>query len=139
MAKILRLTDTIKLGVEEVTFHLRPLSKEQKEEISNCITMVEGEPSIDVAKSNSLYLKFALKDIEGVEGFDGEPYVLTKNEQGLLTDECIEEVLQLNHREKLVMAAYQMLETIPDEFIHSVTGEPLGVSVGVNEGLIREN
>ena len=130
MAKILRLTDRIKITIEEITFTISPLSHQKKLELANCTKIVDGENVYDLFKAQTLYLKNCLKDIEGVEGFDGEKYEL-EFDGDELTDDCLSEVLNLEQRHMLTSASWQLLNGYK-ELLDPITGEKLdGVSVEV--------
>jgi len=130
MAKILRLSDRIKLTIGDVVFTIAPLNHFQKIELSNCTTIRNGEDHYDLLKAQSLYLKFAVKNVEGLECFDGEEYKLEfQNDE--LTDNCVSELLSLEQRGKLTTAAWQLLSGI-QELSDPITGEKLnGVSLEV--------
>lgn len=133
--KILRLTDRITLEVGPVTFKLAPLSYSQKAELSSCTKFQDGKEVIDTLKSTFLAIKFSLKEIKGVEDLDGKPYKL-EFEGGVLKDECVEDILNLEQSSELTIAAFQLMQGIPKEIVSPITGKPLkGVSVSVGKRL----
>lgn len=130
MAKILRLSDRIKLKIDEVTFTLAPLSKAQKLDLANCTKMQDGNEVFELGKAQFLYVKYALKDIDGVETYGGDPYELDF-EGDYLTDDCVTEIFCLEQKEKLTNSAWQILNGIKD-LVDPSTGEPFeGVSLEV--------
>ena len=131
MAKILRLSDRIKLTIDDVTFTIAPLNHFQKIELSNCTTVKNGEDHYDLLRAQALYIGFAIKDVEGIEDYDGNPYELEFNND-VLTDNCVSEILSLDQRSKLTTAAWQLLNGV-NELLDPITGEKLeGVELEVN-------
>jgi len=130
MSKILRLTDRIKLTIGDVVFTIAPLNHHQKINLSNCTTVKNGEDHYDLLRAQALYLKYGVKGVEGVVGYDDQPYVLSF-EGDELTDDCVSEILGLEQRGKLTTAAWQLLNGVKD-LVDPVTGEKLdGVSLEV--------
>ena len=130
MAKIQRLSDRIKLTIAEVVFTIAPLNFMQKQELAECTKMQGGEEVFDLLKAQVMYIKYALKDIEGVEDYNGKKYELEfENDQ--LTDNCVSEILCLEEKEKLTIAAWQLLNGISG-LKDPVTGKELeGVELEV--------
>jgi len=130
MAKILRLSDRINLKIGDVTFVIAPLNHFQKIELSNCTTIKNGEEHYDLLRAQALYLKYAVKDVNGIECYNGEKYELEFNNDEL-TDNCVSEILSLDQRSKLTTSAWQILNGIK-ELVDPVTGEKLeGVELEV--------
>lgn len=133
MSKILKMTDRIALTIGDVTFKVAPLSFLQKQELANCTKMNGGDEIFDLVRAQAMYIKFALKDIQGVEDYAGKKYELTFDGD-VLSDDCVSEVLNLEQREKLNIAAWQLLQGIQD-LKDPVTGEPMqGVELEVESG-----
>jgi hypothetical protein len=122
-----KITDRIKVKIGEITFHLSPLSWDQKQDIVSDAKLVEGKPT----NRNSTYkcLKYAVKNIEGVTLADGSPYVV-QLENNVLSDECVEDLLNLELSNKLIIACYSMVQGVPSKIINPVTGQVLeGVEI----------
>lgn len=115
-----KTTDKIKVKIGEIIFYLSPLSWDQKQDILSDAKMVDGKAS----NRNSTYkcLKYAVKGIEGATLADGSPYVLTM-ENGVISDECVEDILNLELSPKLIMACYSFVQGIPARIVNPVTGE----------------
>lgn len=114
MARIYRTTDRIPLDFGEgLKITISPLSRAQKQEVQqlllNTSKMVEGA---------ALAIKYSVKDIEGVENFDGEQYQLNFNPDGSLTDDCVDELLNMSQSTKLSTVCVGLLggisENLPD-------------------------
>lgn len=112
MAKILKRTDRIKFKVGEVTFTLAPFTYEQKMEMSECITTKAGVNRVDMFKTQTLMLKYGVKDIDGVEDYE-----LEFDSSGNLTDECISELLYLDQSIPMLSACYEIHNGLPDKLL----------------------
>lgn len=124
---IYKTTDRIKIDIAGVVFHLSPLTWDQKQDILNETRLKEGEQT----NRNSTYksIKYAVKNIEGLELSDGSPYVIELKD-GVLTDECVEDILNLELSPKLIMSCYAMVHGVPNEIRNPVTGETIeGVKI----------
>ena len=116
MAKIFRLSDRIPLdfgGGLVVT--ISPLSRQQKQEIQSLLLstdrMVEGA---------SLAIKYAVKDIQGVEDADDNAYELQKDDAGHLTDECVEDLLNMQQSTKLSTICVNLLSGVVENLPEGV-------------------
>jgi len=112
LAKILKRTDRIKFKVGEVTFTLAPFTYEQKMEMSECITTKAGVNRVDMFKTQTLMLKYGVKDIDGVEDYE-----LEFDSSGNLTDECISELLYLDQSIPMLSACYEIHNGLPDKLL----------------------
>jgi len=128
--KILRLSDRIKLDIGGVVFTLAPLSQFHKVNLANCTTIKNGQDHYDLMGAQALYLKYAIKNIEGITDYNDEDYKL-EFDNDELTDDCVSELLSLDQRSKLTTAAWQLLNGVR-ELTDPITGETLeGVSLEV--------
>jgi len=112
MAKIMRSTDRLELKINDVVFTISPLNKEQKQEMSNCTFISKGQDVYDLAQAQFLYVKYGLKSVKGIEDYHGNEYTLAFDDNGHLTDECANEILTLEDKPKLMIAAWQLLNGV---------------------------
>jgi len=133
MAKILKIKDKVKLTIGDVIFTLSPLNYMQKQELAECTRIVDGSEVFDLLKAQVYYIKHALKAVDGIEDYNGDKYEL-EFENDSLTDECVSEILCLEEKEKLTVAAWQILNGIKD-LVDPVSGKKLaGVKLEVKSG-----
>lgn len=98
--KILKCTDTIKLTVnseasESFSVIVKPLSVNEKIEISSKVKIVKGEEIPDNQMQALLCVKYCIKEIQGVENHDGSPYVCEFGEDKYLTESCADDIISL--------------------------------------------
>ena len=123
MAIIYRKSDRIKINIKDIVVELRPLTYHEKSEITSEI--MNGNISTATLKA----VKYALKGVENIQTINGENYTL-EFEGDNLTDDCVNDIMNLGHSNELTYICYAILNTIPDEFVHPDTGKPLeGVSI----------
>jgi hypothetical protein len=91
--KILRTTDKVSVSAQGVTATISPLSQGQKVEIMSTIGVVAGKEQTDLTRQAHLTVKYCVKEIDGIDTFDGEKYSLTKDSNGNLTDDCAAELV----------------------------------------------
>ncbi len=127
MAKIYKLSDRIKIKIDDILIKVAPLSVDQKNEVH--LLMVKGAVTKDYKLLNSgirLSLKYALKDLQGIKlaSDENETYVLSFDENGNVTDECIDEIFNLEMNEKIVMVCQALAGKIPEKFTDE-KGQPI--------------
>lgn len=124
MAKIYRTSDRIPVKIADMRVVISPLSFQQKAELSATIT--EKSP----AEAARLSIKMAVKELHGVESMDGEPYGLQFDDTGVLSDSCVDDLMNMEHTAELITVALSLLNGIPQSFIDPSTGKPLeGVEI----------
>jgi len=125
MAKIMRMTDRITLKIDDITVKLAPLTIAQKCEI---VQLVE---SGQVLLASNKALRYSLKEVEGLEGYDDTPYQLEFIEDGNLSEVCAQEISNIKVGEKLLLACIQLFSAGGcNELIDPTTGEPMeGVEI----------
>ena len=126
MAKIYKISDRIKVKVGGLTVKIGPLTFDQKAEIQALATSGDFKKSLQSAK---LSVKYSVKDIDGLEDAEGNKYELSTDEEGL-SEDCLNELFNLEESEKLSMMSLGLLQGIPKQFTNPFTGEPLeGVKI----------
>src|SRR5690606_3486695 len=78
----------------------------------------EGRLKSDLRKMSegtALALKYAVKSISGVKDSDGKPYEL-KFEGEFLSEESIDDLLNLEITDKLVLACSTLVNGVPKDF-----------------------
>jgi len=128
MAIVYRTSDRIKIKVGELVVSVSPLNRYQKAKVQE-LTMVGKD--IDAA---STALKAGIKNIEGLEDIHNEPYKLVFDDNKELTDECIDDLMNLELAPELVNICVSLLNGIPKEFVNPVTGKKLKGVEFVKEG-----
>ena len=78
--------------------------------MSECITTKSGVNRVDMFKTQTLMLKYGVKDIEGVEDYE-----LEFDSNGNLTDECISELLYLDQSISMLSACYEIHNGLPEK------------------------
>lgn len=135
MKRIYKRSDRISVVVDDITIQLAPLTFDQKNEIQQ--SMLEGAAKKDLAimsRGVSLAMKYAVRGIAGVECVDGSKYELAYDDAGNLTTECVDDLLNLEQKDKLVLICSTLSRTIPGEFTDG-DGAPLkGVSIVATAG-----
>ena len=122
MARIYRMTDRIPVKIHDMTVKIAPLSYDVK---SVCQGLILNGSHMAAAVHA---LKNSVKGIAGLENADGSDYELEfENDQ--LTDQCIDELLNVQGSDEMQLVAISLLQGIPKEFTDPSTGKPLdGVS-----------
>lgn len=136
MAKILKLSDRIPVTIEDVTLKLAPLCYQHKMEIQQYMIEAATGNMQSAMKGAALAIKYSVKDITGVEDYSGNKFELSFEENGSLSEECVDNLLNLSLNNKMIAVCASLLNGLPEEEMkHPVTGEKMeGITFGKVEG-----
>ena len=125
MVKIYRVNDRISLNIDGLTVKISPLSFQQKMDVQALV--LEGT-AMSAMKGAALALKYSLKEIKGLESEEGEYQLEVEN--NMVTDNCIDDLFNIEQGTKLTLVALNLLQGIPESFINPENGEPIkGVKI----------
>lgn len=116
MARIYKCSDRIPIRIDDIVIKISPLTADQKSEIQ--ALMIQGRLKGDIkaaSRGTALAIKYGVKDVSGIEDGSGVPYKLSF-EGGVLTDECVDDLLNLDCVEKMTFVCISLLKKIPKEF-----------------------
>lgn len=126
MVKIYKTTDKIPVKIDSLVFKISPLSFEQKSEIQ--AMLISGDP-LSVVRAAKTAIKYAVKDVKGVENSDGSQYNL-EMEEGHLSESCVDDLLNIDQEDKLSLVCTSLLNGIPKDFVDPQTGKPIkGIAI----------
>lgn len=126
MARIYKTTDKISVKVDDIVLKISPLNFEQKCEIQT--QLLSGQP-MDIVRAARMAIKFAVKDVQGIEDQEGNPYELDFS-NGELSDDSIDDLLNLEQQEKISILCTSLLHGVPKDLIDPQTGKPMpGVKI----------
>lgn len=127
--KIYKLTDRLKVKINDVEVALAPLTYAQKSEIQSYM-MKAAKGDIDAGMAGArLAISYSLKDVKGIENCDGSEYKLDM-ENNVISNDCMEELLNSEMSNELTLIAVQMLVGIPKVFVNPNDGKELvGVQI----------
>lgn len=118
---------TKKKAKGEVQIIVQPLRYKQKTLInSQCVSFKEGETFIDQSISIFLVLKHSIKDVKGLNGPSGKPFKLKfekVEEFEVLTDECVEALINCELGYVLNFYANDAITSTPHSIINPATGK----------------
>jgi hypothetical protein len=128
MARIYRKSDRIKIKIDDVTVTVSPLSAHEKAEIQKEM-MAYLKGNIKSGQEGViLSLKYAVKDIEGVLDLDDKPYAL-KFESGYLTNDCVDDLLNMEITSKLAQVCGTLANGIPKDIVDKDGNKLEGVEI----------
>ena len=134
MSKIYRTSDKLPVKIQDITFKISPLTFQHRSEIQSHLSKAQddfNEASIGSFKA----IKYAVKEIDGVENYDGSDYKL-EFEDNVLTDDCVNDLLNL---EVFLDLANSLIHGVP-EHILGPDGKPVkGISLLYKDGQKRPN
>lgn len=121
-------------GEEKLSFTFRQLSYKEKNKITALTTTFnQGKAVVDTSLTCFYVLKFGLVEVDGLNNPDGTPWKLAKIEEDGFkcnADESIDALLNAQISNGLIFAANAMLNGIPNEVTHPLTGAKIqGVEV----------
>jgi len=138
MAIVYKTTDRIKVKIGDVIFKVAPLTREHKVEVLKCNINNKGDSLTLIEEMTFKLVQFTIKEVvSGIQNLDGSNYKL-EFENGILTDDCANDLMNLKFGGEIRMVAQQMAQGVPDEFTDNETGEVLkGVKI-ISENKVRK-
>lgn len=125
MTMIFRISDRIRYKIDDLEVAIRPLSYGEKMGLQQ--SMIKASQG-DMAMAMDAVVetvKLALKEIKGIKNSDGSDYTLEFTPEGKVTDDCIDELLNLPHRDKLTLLCSAFLNGVPTKVVNPQTGEAI--------------
>ncbi len=94
---------------KRVVFILSPLTRLQKSDVLSSVSVKAGQILEDSMTMSSKAIRYALKGIEGLENGDGTPYQLQLDPSGVVTDEGMDDLLNLDEASQVLITASMQL------------------------------
>jgi hypothetical protein len=116
MSRIYKRSDRISVKIDDITLKLSPLSIDQKVEIQTA--MINGRKDGDIVQATKgvcLSIKYSVKGVEGIQDGDGNDYKLEFDGDNL-SDQCVDDLLNLELHRKLALVCASIVNGIPTEF-----------------------
>lgn len=139
MTIIYKSTDLIDLKIQDLVFSIRPLRYKQRVDIMSCLSNQSGTIVENAAKATFLTMKYTIRKVTGAFLLDGSPYEIELGEDDNVSDDCIDDLLNMASDSKLGPALHNFLKGIPSKLIDPNTGEELkGVEIVKQEGVPKK-
>ena len=120
MSVVYRLTDRRRLKIDDIEVVIAPLDYKVKADMQALI--IQGRP-MDAA---ILALKHGIKDVDGLTLSDGSKYELEKDDSGALSEQAINDLLNIPQSEKINLVSISLLHGMPQkQFTDPETGKSL--------------
>lgn len=134
MTIIYRKNDLISLKIGDLTFNVKPMTYIERVEVMTCLSNVEGTVVENAAKATFLAMKYTIRKLDGAFLVGGEKYKVEIAEDGYISDESIDDLLNIEQSGNLGKALHNFLKGVPAKLIDPRTGKELeGVEI-VNQG-----
>lgn len=119
MSIVYRTSDRLTVKVGGLVFKISPLSKYQKEKIQTL--------SIDnkLMQSAAEAIKSAVKGVSGLKDMHGDEYSLEMDNNKELTEECVDDLMNLEESPQLALICASLLNGIPKDFVDPFSGKKL--------------
>lgn len=139
MSIIYRKNDLVKLKIGDLIFGIKPLTYLERVEIMSHLTNASGVVTENAAKATYYTMKFAIRSLEGAKLLDGSDYVLTFDENKNLSDDSLDDLLNIESNDKLGLAIWNFLKGVPAVLIDPNTNEPIeGVEIVTQKGVPKK-
>lgn len=123
MSVIYGTNDRIRVKIGGLVFSISPLTFKTKSDMQALV--MKG----DAMGAAALAVKHAVKSIDGVKRPDGSVYEL-EFEDGVLSDNAIDDLLNIPQGTKLSQIAVELINGMPKEFVDATTGTKMeGVEI----------
>ena len=144
MGKLIRSSDRVKVKIHDMVFHIKPLTQREKmlvmpimQKAAQAVKEIEAgnyENLSSASEAATLTLKLSLKKVEGLfyEDEDGNDveYTLSFDEDGTLSEECVDDLMNLEQSTKLMTVVGSMVQGFSGNEFTDGNGKKLeGVSL----------
>lgn len=128
--KIYRVTDKIPVKINSLEFKISPLSYLQKQEVQAEIMKAEMGQPMALMNAARIAVKYSVKEVSGIEDMDGNAYELEFDDSGVLSDNCVDDLLNCDQDQKLQVLCASLVQGVPQKLIGQ-DGKPIeGVVIG---------
>lgn len=117
MSRIYRCSDRLPVRIGDVDLKISPLSFQQRSEIQSHLMKANSGDMKEAMIGSFIAIKYAVKEIKGIETFDGKKYKLTFEEdnENSLTDECVNDLMNLECFPKISTLSVGLINGVPDK------------------------
>lgn len=129
---IYKTSDKISVEIDGIELKISPLSHSQKTELQGHMMKAVGGDMAAAMDSVRLSISYCLKDIKGVKYQDDEGEIRDYQlsfENGKLTDECLDDMLNMPISGKLNSVCAAMLAGVPDKILDENGKEVEGIKI----------
>ena len=114
-------TDRIPVKIEDVTFWISPLKQLEKLKLAEISIKAKGAVEIeDKYEALRGYIRYSVKDVEGLTRPNGKPYKVTLDKDGYLTDASVDALMTLGISDQLITASSALYANTPINQIKGV-------------------
>lgn len=126
MSIIYRVTDKVKVNIDDIEIKISPLTYLQKQEVQELMQKAVTEGNMKYAMEGTICaIKYSLKSIKGIKTRDGEEYEL-ELEDKKVSDNCIDDLLNMKYSQKISAVCTSLVNGVGTQFvIDPNTNEPL--------------
>jgi len=126
--RIYKTTDKIEVKIDGISFFLSPLSYQQKLSLQMDMNKASNGDLTSAMDAVIKALKMSIKDVKGLKDSEGD-YKLSFEDNGEISDSCIDDLLNMPLSNKLSATCSQFLAGVPDKILDQNGVELEGVSV----------
>lgn len=137
MAKIYKTSDRLPISIHNINFKISPLTFAQRAEVQADLFAASKGDMAKATEASFKAVQYAVKEISGVESYDGTPYALTFADN-ILTDECVNDLLNLEIFPELTSVMTSLINGIPDKIVDAEGKEVKGITL-LYQGKKRPN
>lgn len=111
---VYKTSDKIPVKIGDLTFMLSPMKWAHKQEIADLIKKRSGNDVLEPVKEAFLTLKYSVKAVRGAKCADGTDYELPIDENGIATDEGVEDLFQFDSVPSLITVALTWFDKVKE-------------------------
>ena len=129
MAVVYRTTDRITIKIQDVEFKIAPLPYAEKIKIKSSLARHGGANIEDISKTSIDVIRYSVKEVKGLMYADGSELKLELDESGNLTDESVNELMNIEMSENLVGSVIQLMNKITNKIVDENGEEIKGIKI----------
>ena len=130
MATIYKLSDRLKFKLHDTEVTISPMTLAIKSEMQKLIVQCQDTGDVSLLNEAMLLgIKNCVKGLTGLTNMDGSKYELSFDDDGLLSDESVEDLTNMEHSGDLGVICASMVRGTPTKLVDAKGKELSGVKL----------
>lgn len=120
-----RISFKVKHNKDEIELIFRPLTNAEKGELAQFTDIEGGAEMVNRSKALALILKKTILKVKGFRDLDGNEWEPTRDEDGLLTDDSVDVLLNTPVYGRISVIGWNLLNSVPSVLLDPTNGREM--------------
>lgn len=121
MARIYKTTDRISYKIGDLLIKISPMTVQDKATLNEYMQKGRSGDTRALIEGSMFAIKAALKEVKGLEDSQGNPYNLEFDDNNYVTENCINDLMNIAESSLMVTLCSQLIAGIPSTLPEGIT------------------